>query len=316
MLVAFLTTLEQMGRIFAFLAIGYALNRLRVLPKGAEAGISRLITTILLPALMLYANITEFDLVNVSNYFRLVLLGCLFWVMLTLVAWPVAKKLSAGDRLEKGIYLYGLCFPNTGAVGTPLILALFGMNGVFLFGLFLLCVSIATYAWGVTLFQNDGQTNRLKSFFTQMLNPVFVAMLIGLFLGAIGAKNWLPAIALDICSDLSSCYVPISLLLTGYTVANYPLGEVFRRPKSYVCALMRLILLPLVVLLVAKLLKLSAFEASLAVLTYAGPCGMNAVVFPASYGQDCRTGASIVLISSMASIFTVPLLYALVYALF
>ena len=43
---------------------------------------------------------------------------------------------------------------------------------------------------------------------------------------------------------------------------------------------------------------------------------MNVVVFPASYGQDCETGASIVMISSLGSIITVPLMYALVQTLF
>ena len=43
---------------------------------------------------------------------------------------------------------------------------------------------------------------------------------------------------------------------------------------------------------------------------------MNVVVFPASYGRNCETGASIVMISSLLSILTVPLLYALVQTLF
>ena len=53
-----------------------------------------------------------------------------------------------------------------------------------------------------------------------------------------------------------------------------------------------------------------------AVLAIAGPSGMNVVVFPASYGQDCETGASIVMISSLGSILTVPVLYALVQNFF
>ena len=46
MLSAFLTTLMQMIRIMLFLVVGFGLNRLRILPKGAGAGISRLVTTV------------------------------------------------------------------------------------------------------------------------------------------------------------------------------------------------------------------------------------------------------------------------------
>ena len=49
----------------------------------------------------------------------------------------------------------------------------------------------------------------------------------------------------------------------------------------------------------------------MAALTYACPCGMNTVVFPAAYGEDCQSGASMLLISSLCAIFTAPLIYAL-----
>jgi len=67
MLTAFLTTLEQMTRILLFLIVGFGLNRLHILPKGAGAGISRLVTMVFLPALLIYTNMTEFNLANVDN---------------------------------------------------------------------------------------------------------------------------------------------------------------------------------------------------------------------------------------------------------
>ena len=44
MLTAFFTTLMEMARISLFLVVGFGLNRLHILPKGAGAGISRLDT--------------------------------------------------------------------------------------------------------------------------------------------------------------------------------------------------------------------------------------------------------------------------------
>jgi len=158
--------------------------------------------------------------------------------------------------------------------------------------------------------------NPIKRFFVHLFNPVFVSVMIGLFLGAVGAKNWMPRQITDFMGDLGSCFVPISLLLTGYTIADYPLSEVFNRPKSYVFTLLRLVIIPLLVLVMAWFMGLSQFMATLIVLVFAGPSGMNVVVFPASYGQDCKTGASIVLLSSLGSIITVPILYALVQYFF
>ena len=69
-------------------------------------------------------------------------------------------------------------------------------------------------------------------------------------------------------------------------------------------------------MLLVKLVGGDLLVATLAVIAFSGPSGMNVVVVPASYGQNCETGASIVMISSLGSILTVPLMYALVQTLF
>ena len=316
MLTAFFTTLMQMARILLFLVVGFGLNRLHILPKGAGAGISRLVTMLFLPAMLIYTNMTEFRLADVGAYSQLVLTGAVMWVVVTAISFPLAKKLAAGNSLDRGVYLYGLCFPNTSAIGTPLALAMLGTAGLFQYNLFILIFVIMTYAWGMGLFLPMERKSPWKRFITNLLNPIFVSMVIGITLGALNGPQWMPALITDFLGDLGDCYVPVSLLLTGYTIADYPLAEMFHRGKAYLFSLLRLLVYPLLVVVLAKLMGLSQFVATLAVLGFAGPSGMNVVVFPASYGQDCKTGASIVLLSCVGSILTVPILYAIVQILF
>ena len=316
MLTAFLTTLGEMTRILMFMVLGFGLNRLHILPKGSGAGISRLITMVLIPALLIYNNMTEFQLANVKQYSQLVLMGAFLWTAVTMLSLPIAKKLSGGDPLNRGVYLYGLSFPNTGAIGMPLSLALLGTTGLFRFNLFLVMFSIMTYAWGVGLFLDTERKNPIKRFFIHLLNPVFVSMVIGMTLGALNAKTWMPSLVLNFVGDLGNIYAPLSLLLTGYTIADYPLSEMFHLPKSYVFTALRLLVYPLVAVGLVKLVGGDLLMATMAVIAFSGPSGMNVVVFPASYGRNCETGASIVMISSLLSILTVPLLYALVQTLF
>ena len=90
----------------------------------------------------------------------------------------------------------------------------------------------------------------------------------------------------------------------------------FHLPKSYVFTALRLLVYPLIAVLLTKLVGGDLLIATLVVIAFSGPSGMNVVVFPASYGQNCETGASIVMLSSRGSILTVPLMYALVQTLF
>ena len=316
MLTAFLTTLEQMIRIMLFLVVGFFVNRLKILPKGTGAGISKLVTRLFLPAMLIHSNMTEFNLADVGSYSQLVLLGCLLWTVVTIPCLFIAKGLSGGNYQERGVYLYGLSFPNSSAVGTPLTLAILGTAGLFEFNLFLLIFVVMTYSWGVNLFLDTDRKNPVKQFFVHMLNPVFIAMVIGLALGALNAKAWVPPMITGFIGDIGSCFIPVSLLMVGYSIADYPLGDVFKRPKSYIFTALRLVIIPLTVLLIVKLMGVSKDVAALVVFAFAGPSGMNVVVFPAAYGQDCKTGASIVLLSSIGALITVPLLYALVQILF
>lgn len=316
MWITFLTTLEQMTRIFVFLLLGFGLNRLNILPKGAGAGISKVVTVVFLPALLFHSNVTEFNILNIGLYGKLVLLGGVLWLAVTIAVVPLAKKFAGNNQEDRGAYLYALSIPNTGSVGTPVVLALFGATGLLEYNLFLFIWSMMTYAWGVNLFTPHQEKMALSRRILQVLNPAFVASCLGLLLGALGAKNWLPSMALNIVGDLSACYVPIALLMAGYTVANYPLGNVFKLPKSYLFTFLRLISIPVVMMLLCLLLGMEKSVATLVLLGFACPCGINVVVFPAAYGKDCQTGASLVLISSLASILTIPALYALLQYLF
>ena len=51
-----------------FLVVGFGLNRLKILPKGAGGGVSKLVTTVFLPALLIHSNMTEFRLAEVGSY--------------------------------------------------------------------------------------------------------------------------------------------------------------------------------------------------------------------------------------------------------
>lgn len=137
-----------------------------------------------------------------------------------------------------------------------------------------------------------------------------------MILGAVGAKNFLPQVAIGFLGDLRNCYAPISLLLIGYMIAEYPIGSVFRQAKSYLVVALRLFIIPLSVLLVAWFLKQPKDMATLMLLTLASPCGMNVVLFPAAYGKDCSTGVSLVLPSSLGALITVPILCALLQLLY
>jgi predicted permease len=127
-----------------------------------------------------------------------------------------------------------------------------------------------TYAWGVGLFLDTERRNPVKRFFIHLLNPVFVSMCIGMTLGALGAKNWMPSLVLEFVGDLGGMYAPLSLLLTGYTIADYPLSEMFHLPKTYLFTGLRLLVFPLIAVILVKLVGGDLLMATMAVIAFSG----------------------------------------------
>ena len=311
MLTAFLTAFAQMFRILFFLFLGYMFNKLHLVPRTAEPVLSRFVTLLFLPALTLYSNMMECKIESLGRYSQWVLVGGALWLGLTLLGAALSPLFSGKDRYLRGVYRYAFSVPNGGAVSTPLILAFFGTAGLFQYGLFTFVAGIMTYAWGVPQLKPEKEKMTLRRFLQNFFNLNFLAMMAGMLLGVCGAKEWMPDAVVTICSDLSSCYVTVALLLTGFSIANYPFSEVFGHIRVYLYSALRLLVFPCLALVVLYVYKAPYMLAIIAALYFAGPCGMNVVVFPAAYGQDCKEGASMVLISSLGSMLTIPVIYAL-----
>lgn len=309
---SFLTVFEQMFRILILIGVGFAFNKLNLIPKEAGRVMSRLVTLLFLPAIVLHTNLVECRIDSLAQYSNLVLYGGVFCLVSVGLSYLFSGKFARGDNYIKGVYRYAISFPNTGAVGTPLVLAMFGTAGLFRYNLFLFVSTIVTYSWGIMQLQpshkrEGGVLNTLH----KVINPTFVGMILGLVLGVLGAKTWLPSVVIDTVDSLGGCYTTISLMLTGFTIANYPFAQTLGSRRVYIYTAARLLVIPCVFLFALRLINAPVEACIMTALTYACPCGMNTVVFPASYGEDCHSGASMVLISSICSILTAPLVYAL-----
>lgn len=320
MLTTFLTVFEQMIRIIFLLSLGFMFNKLHLIPKTAESVLSKFTTMLFLPCMVLNAYIVECDFGNLITYGPLVFYGLIYTGVSIVFAYVLSPRFAGGHAYTKGVYRYTFAMPNTGAGAVPLLMAMCGSTqGVFFGQTFAFGQSIATYTWGIMQLQPAHGRHDLKFYLKRILNLNSITLVLGIVLGLLGAKNWIPSIILKTIGDLGDGYVPVALLLAGFTIADYPVLEMIGNAKIYLFSLIRLIIIPGFFLLMAWLLQpvlgLSAMVCMLLVLYTACPAGMNSVVFPAAYGEDCRPGAGMVLVSTVLSVATMPVMFTLVTAL-
>lgn len=311
---AFLITLGKMSEIFCLLLIGFSMRKLKVLPEQTPKVLSGLSTKLFLPCLMLYSNIEKCNVDSLTNNAGLLLYGALFSALSVAVGYLGAPAFERKDPVLKRQYRYSLAVPNTGAAAIPLAAALFGIEGVFLLGLYLFILHAVTYSWGVMQLIPQGESG-LSGVLKRLCNPVLIAMVSGMILGLLNGREWIPSPVLGLVSDLSNCYVLAGVMLAGYTIAGFDLKRVLRDVKIHLFAAVRLLVLPLLFLGVCWVIKAPAMVLLLTALTYAGPCGMNPVVFAAEHGLDSEKPSGLLLVTVVLSVVTLPIVYALAYKL-
>ena len=115
----------------------------------------------------------------------------------------------------------------------------------------------------------------------------------------------------DTISSASACMAPIAMILTGFVVANYDLKKLLVQGRVYFATVLRLIVLPSIFVLGLKAVGADQTTIIVTLMAYATPLGINTVVFPAAYGGDTTTGASMALISHTIAVITIPIMFAI-----
>lgn len=308
MLDTFLATVSPMMTMFICILIGYILRKTRIVPDNTPSVLSKLCLFVALPARILISFV-DCTLESIVSQLPLVFYGCVAVAISFVLAKPLSG-LFTKEVNERKLYRYSMFSANFGYLGNAIVPAVMGESAMAAFLILCLPLNIGVYTWGIHSLIPEGRGEK-KSLWKQLLQPPIVAMVAGLFLGFTGLGAHLPGFVIDSVSSLSGCMGPLAMILTGYVIGSYDIKKLLTNTKVYWASLLRLIVLPLLLAGVLWLLGADKQTLLLMPFSYGAALGMNTVVIPAAYDADTTTGASMAMISHVASILTIPLLYAL-----
>ncbi len=305
----FLSTLNQTAFLFSFIVIGFLLAKFKLIPENSSTVIAKLENMIFVPALVMGTFINNFTPEQLGTAWEILAVSFVIIFIMIPVAIIISKCVTK-DKYEQNIYTYGLAFSNFGFMGNAVVSALF--PDVFLeYIIFTLPLWIMIYLWAVPVLlisdYGEKQTflKRLKSF----INPMFIAMIIGIIIGLLGLK--LPNFVISLVDISGDCMSPMAMLLTGITVSSINLKKTFSNIKIYLVSLIRLIIIPTFFLLISRYLSLNNTIFVCALCSLAMPLGLNTIVIPNAYGKDTSVAAGMAIISHLLSCITIPFVFTL-----
>ncbi len=306
----FTTTLNQISFLFGFIVIGYILVKLKVLPENSAAVLSKLENTVFIPALVMGTFIENFTLERIGAAWKLLSVSFII-AFITIPFAILVSKLVTKDKYIQKIYTYGLSFSNFGFMGNAVVSSLFP-DVFFEYLIFTLPLWIFIYLWGVPrlLIADSGKKQTFSGSMKSFVNPMFIAMLIGMLIGL--SNIHLPEWTISLINVSGDCMSPIAMILTGVVVSSISLKKTFLNVRIYIVSTIRLIIMPVLFIAVASFFKIPETTYICALCSLAMPLGLNTIVIPSALGKDTTVAAGMAVISHLLSCITIPLIFSII----
>ena len=310
----FITTLGKIGHLFLLIIAGFIIMKVARLPKNSTAILSKLVSKLFMPALILSNFMENFTAERIFGSIGFFVMGVVLGVIFIPLGILISRFTAKTSYLRR-IHTYGLAFSNYGFMGTAVMSSI----APDIFTDYLIMATplwIANYSWAVPSLlmpikeeQNGKKTSILHIELKNLLNPMFVAMVLGMAVGILSIP--VPSFFGTAVSSLSGCMSPATMLLTGMCVANIDIKRVLKLKSIYILSVLRLLVFPLALIGAFVLIRFDSNIALSALCILAMPLGLNSVVIPESYGKDTSEASGMAIVSHLGSAITIPLLFSL-----
>ncbi len=307
---ALLSTLNQIGFLFGFILIGYTLGKCGVLPQNTATVLSKLENFLFIPALVMGSFISNFTVERIAGAATSLLVSSIILILVVPLSIGISRATSK-DKYIQNIYTYGLAFSNFGFMGNAVVSKLF--PDIFLeYVIFCLPLWILNIGWGLPhlLVADANKQRTLKDTAKSFINPMFIAMMIGMVIGVIQLP--VPEWIMSVITVSGECMSPIAMILTGVVVSSISLKKAFRGVGIYVISIIRLIIIPGIFMIVASFFDIPKSIYICALCTLAMPLGLNAIVIPSGLGRDTSVAAGMTIVSHLLSCITIPLFFSFI----
>ena len=308
----FLTVLTAVLPVFGIMGIGLLLRRRGWLSADADASLMRVTINLLLPCLIFASVLGNAALRRPENLLLPPLVGFGMVALGITISRLFARVAGLQMKPEQRTFAFLTGLQNYAYLVIPLCVSLFdaGTTGV----LFVHNVGteIAMWTLGVTVLTGSGLSGGWK----KILNAPLAALLLALALNFLGMV-WMPPAPVEFIGKIiltavhwfGQSAIPLALLLIGAIVADHLAeargGQALR--VVAVAALVRLAIMPILFLLLAKFLPCSVELKRVLVLQGAMPSAVLPIVITKHYGGDARTALQVALGTSLIGLATIPL---------
>lgn len=306
-----MTVLLQIGSLFALMAVGFALGKLKFVDSPAIRGMSNVIVKASLPALIVMSLQRPFSRELAGSAFRTLGVATAFYagvIALSVGAGALfrAKPLGGADRAKSDAIAFGLSFSNAAFIGFPVVTSILGEGSLFLTSIHNILFNLTAFTVGIIIISGKDGGVKARLPIRHVFNINVLAAIAGFALFMLSFT--LPRAVSVPLGMLGSLTTPLAMVVTGAMLARTNLASAFGDWRIYAASALRLVVWPA---LAWGALTIAGVEGELKYITtiVAGmPAASNTSLLAEVYGGDADTASSVVCMTTLLSVATIPIL--------
>ena len=299
--------MEKMLVLFFAMAAGFICGKRGWLDDAGNRTISRLVVMLTNPMLALSSVLGKERLM--SNRQVLLLTAAAFALLFSCMAISgLVMRVLKVPEADRGLMRFLFSYCNISYIGYPVVQSLFGMDASFYVTVVVLCSQLLMWSYGVHLVSGHG---KFHWHWGILKNHCLIASLTSYIIYLTGLQ--LPEIFSSMCSFIGQTTSPLIMLITGSALALMPLKNVFTNGKLYAMYAIKLVLLPAAAFFLLRGIIHDELLLGVIVTVLCIPSATNATNIAYLYGGNHELASSGVMLSTLASMVTMPVLLQLLF---
>lgn len=297
--------------IFIALAIpGYILVKTKQLGSKKTRVLSNILVNIGVPFLIANSTLKigiTVDVVLAMVISAIISVGSVFGMFL------ISKLLFIKCEETKKIRVakFAICFSNSGFLGIPIALALFGDVSLVTICVIVMNIfmNIPMFSLGVYIMTGDKKDMSLKKMF---LNPTLIAFVIAIIINLTDVMEYVPEVE-TYTGYLKDIVTPISMIILGMKLGDVSIVSLFKSKLAYVTSVFKLVVYPVllvgILLLIRLVVNIDNAIIVAAFIAFSMPTASLITSFADKYDSDSSFAVVSTLLSTILCVLTIPLLY-------
>lgn len=292
--------LNTQALMFIYVVTGIIMAKTKILKHEGRSSFINLLLDITLPCMILNSFNVDIGIDELIAAGKIMIISS----ALTFIAWLLSKIFWRNEPQNRRAVLdFATLFSNAGNAGMPIVASVFGAEGVFYASFYLLPVRVLIWTLGLSLFVEGGNFRERMKILAK--TPSLIVVFIGLALMFMPFK--LPGAISTAIKNIGDMTGPLSMMIIGAALGESDLRSAFEI-EAFKLTAVRLAVLPLIYMFLLKMAGVETILWQVTVVLTAMPAAANTEIIAEMYGKDYQFAARCVVVSTVISLVSVPIL--------